>query len=386
MSQFLYVAVDKLGAKRKGALEANNLLEAKERIRSQGWTLLDISLKGFKGKRLSKEELLPFTLQMGELIAAGLPLYEALQSMKQERGSSKSLPIIETLLDEIKRGNSLSQALSKFPDTFDGRYRSLVASGEAVGSLDKVFARIRSLLEKELKMRQELVSALTYPMILTFFSLIVVSVLLLFVVPSVEDMFQGKEPKGLTAVVFGTSHLVRDYPFTILFSLSSVVSAAWIWRKNLKPYFFASPVVGTLLTRGALGRFCRTLGTLLEGGLPLTEALDLSKAVLNHPRLEEVIGKSREKILEGRRLSHEWRRSGFFPPLILQLVAMGEETGNLGGAFLKGADLLDTEVEKRSQQLLSMLQPVILILLGGVIGLVMVSILLPMSEMTQFQP
>jgi len=386
MSQFVYIAVDKLGAKRKGALEANTLQEAKERIRSQGWTLLEISLKGFKGNKLSTEELLPFTLQMGELLSAGLPLYEALQSMKQERTASKSLPIIETLIDEIKKGNSLSQALSKFPETFDARYRSLVASGEAVGALDKVFVRIRELLEKELKIKQELVSALTYPMILTVFSVIVVAVLLLFVVPSVEDMFEGRPPQGLTAFVFGTSHLLRDHPFVLISSFVGLGSGLWIWRKKLKPYLFAAPVVGTLLTRGALGRFCRTLGTLLGGGLPLTEALDLSVSVLNHPRLEEVISKSREKIFEGRRLSHEWRRSGFFPSLILQLVAMGEETGNLGGAFLKGADLLDREVEKRSQQLLSMLQPVILILLGGVIGLVMISILLPMSEMTQLQP
>jgi len=386
MSQFAYVAVDKLGTKRKGALEANTLLEAKERIRSQGWTLLEISLKGFRGKKLSRDELLPFTLQMGELLAAGLPLYEALQSMKQERGASKSLPIIETLLDEIKKGNALSQAMGKFPETFDARYRSLIASGEAVGSLDKVFFRIKTLIEKELKIKQELVSALTYPIILTFFSIIVVSVLLLFVVPSVEDMFQGRSPTGITAFVFGASHLVRDYPFALLFSFSAIAGAAFIWRKHLKPLLFSTPLVGTLLTRGALGRFCRALGTLLEGGLPLTEALDLSAAVLNHPKLEEVVNKSKGKILEGQRLSYEWRRSGLFPSLILQLVAMGEETGNLGGAFIKGADLLDTEVEKRSQQLLSMLQPVILILLGGVIGLVMISILLPMSEMTQFQP
>jgi general secretion pathway protein F/type IV pilus assembly protein PilC len=386
MSQFLYVAVDKAGAKRKGIIDSSGLAEAKERIRAQGLTLLQITPKGMKGMRLSKDDLLPFTLQLSELIGAGLPLFESLQTMRQEMGSPKTGPILETLTDEIKKGIPLSQALAKFPETFDARYRALVAAGEAVGALDKVFLRLKTLIEKELKMKRELVSALTYPMILTFFSFIVISVLLLFVVPSVEDMFEGRKMEGLSAIVFGASHILRDHTFTLFFTLFSAGGALWFWRKALQPFLFTLPVVGTLLTRGALGRFSRTLGTLLEGGLPLTEALELSSKVLNHPQLEEVVVRSKEKILEGRRLSYEWRRSKFFPPLVLQLVAMGEETGGLGGAFLKVADLLDTEVEKRSAQLLALVQPLILILLGGVIGLVMVSILLPMSEMAKFQP
>ena len=383
--QYVYVAVDKAGGKRKGVLEAADLPQAKERIRSQGLTLLEVSPKGFKGISLSKDDLLPFTLQLAELIGAGLPLYEALQTMRQEMGAPKSLPILEVLSDEIKKGNPLSQALARFPETFDARYRSLVAAGESVGALDQVFLRIKNLLEKELKMKRELVSALTYPMILTIFSIIVVAVLLLFVVPSVEEMFQGKEPKGLTAIVFGSSHLLRDHPILLLGGIFLMGFAGWFWRSSLRPFLYKLPLVGTLLTRGALGRFSRTIGTLLEGGLPLTEALSLSSAVLNHPPLEEVVLRSKEKILEGRRLSLEWKRSALFPPLVLQLVSMGEETGNLGGAFMKVADLLDGEVEKRSAQLLSLVQPLILILLGGVIGLVMVSILLPMSEMAQMQ-
>jgi general secretion pathway protein F/type IV pilus assembly protein PilC len=285
----------------------------------------------------------------------------------------------------------LSSALSKYPNSFDTLYVSLVAAGEAVGSLGPILSKISLLLEKQSKLKRELGNALIYPSVLAVFSLIVIGALLGFVVPSIEDMFQDKELNGFTKSILFLSHFINEkwwiYIPTLVFGgafaymkLKSQRGKEWLENKLMK-----TPLIKKIVVGAALARFCRTMGTLQEGGLQMVESLKLAEKVMQNRTLELVIRKAKARIVEGSQLTVELKRSSWIPPLMVRLLSIGEETGSVGSMFNKLADIYEGDLEKLLSRTVALAQPVILILMGGFIGLVMVATLLPLTQMASLR-
>lgn len=392
MPLYHYTAFDLQGKRHQGVVDAFKEREAKEQLRGQGLMVAKLDIKGGKkGLRLKPEALLSFTMQLKQLVEANVPLFEALLAIEQQLKGESYHVVIVGLCEEIRRGQTLSAALAKYPDSFDTLYVSLVAAGEAVGALGSILAKITLLLERQSKLKRELGNALIYPSILGLFSLIVIGALLGFVVPSIEDMFQDRELNGFTRCVLSLSHFINEkwwfyLPTLILgggfayFKLKSQRGKEWLEKKLMR-----TPLLKRIVVGAALARFCRTMGTLQEGGLTMVESLQLSKRVMQNRTLEQVVSKAEGRILEGSQLTVELKRSEWIPPLMVRLLSIGEETGATGSMFNKLADIYEGDLEKLLSRTVALAQPVILILMGGFIGLVMVATLLPLTQMASLR-
>lgn len=392
MPLYHYTAFDGQGRRHQGVVDAFKEREAKEQLRSQGLLVAKLDIKGNKKRlRLNGEALLSFTMQLKQLVEANVPLFEALLAIEQQLKGESYHVVIVGLCEEIRRGQTLSSALAKYPDSFDTLYVSLVAAGEAVGSLASILAKISHLLERRSKLKRELGNALIYPSILALFSLVVIGVLLGFVVPSIEDMFQDRELNGFTNAILFLSHFITDkwwiyLPTLILggsfafMKLKSQQGKEWLEKRLMK-----TPLIKKIVVGAALARFCRTMGTLQEGGLQMAESLKLAKLVLQNRTLELVIKKAENRILEGSQLTVELKRSEWIPPLMVRLLSIGEETGAMGSMFNKLAEIYEGDLEKLLSRTVALAQPVILILMGGFIGLVMIATLLPLTQMASLR-
>ncbi|MCB1213112.1 MAG: type II secretion system F family protein [Chlamydiia bacterium] len=388
MPLFYFRAVDADGKRTAGHLEVRNAEEAKQRLRARGFTPIELkeqSAKRSKG-HLKDDRLVDFTLQLAQLLRAGVPLYESLHALEEQYHTEKFHQVIQGLCHSIKEGLSLSKAMESYPDSFDNLYRSMIAAGEAVGAQGVVLEKLADLLKKRLKLKGQLKAALIYPAVLASFSLIVIGIMVGFVVPSIENIFQGRQLNGFTEAVLGFSHFMRSYWWALLLAIAGGFFAAtsflrspsgreWRQRTALK-----LPVIRHLSTCVVLARFCRTQATLQEGGLTLVDALDISKATMGNVVFARLIDEAKEKIIAGSSLGRELSRSPLIPHFVSRMLLVGEEAGTIVPMLGRVADMYEEEVEKALNTVVALAQPVILIFMGGVIGIIMLAILLPMTD------
>lgn len=392
MPLFRYRAIRRDKKKISGHVEAATSQEAKRQLRDQGLMLVSIELgaNSQKGVRLKSEALGTFTLQLSQLLEAGMPLYDALRALEEQGKGEASHPILLGLCEKVRGGISLSEAMGSYPDSFDGLYRTLVGAGEAAGDLSGVLERLRLFLHKQEALKGQLITALIYPAVLGGFSLLMVAMLLGFVVPSLETMFEDREVNGLTQAVLAVSRfLSQGWPYLLPLFVGLAFVVRWGWRQSAFQHWLQEvtlhvPVLRSLVIRVPLARFCRTMGTLLDGGLPLVEALHLAKGALHHHSLEKVMAEGEEKIAQGSSLSVELAKESLIPPLMAKMVAIGEETGGLAKMFHRIAEMYEQDVEKYLSRLTALAQPVILIVMGGVVGVVLLAVLLPLLDVSGF--
>ncbi len=388
MPLFSYTAYDPNGKKSSGLVEAGNLAEAKTKLREQKLMVSELStqVKISRKENLDPATLTAITYQLAELVKAGIPLYQSLVTIEEQYKQEPFHRILLSLVDQVKSGNSLSDAMSAFPESFDTLYVSMVRAGENSGALGLVLTRLVHFLQKQEKLKKEIVTAMIYPAILALFSLIVVGLLLGFVVPSIEGIFAGRELNSFTQFVITTSEIFRGYWWiwgpALLFS---ALGLTWflqspLRRAKLIPFWMKIPPLRKTLVQAALARFTRTFSTLLQGGAPLVDALQLSASVTKNPEIEALIQDAAEKIIEGSSLSKELKKSPLLPPIVSRMISVGEETGSLPQILGSIADMYEEEVEKTLSRLTALAQPVILIVMGGVIGLIMTAILVPISS------
>lgn len=392
MPLYQYQALDHQGSKQKGLVEAGNEREAKDKLRSQSLMVSSLSMKSGASRKenLKGDVLVTFTLQLSQLVSAGVPLYESLVSIEEQYRQEPYHRTLLSLCDQIKAGSKLSETMAAFPQSFDKLYCAMIAAGEAVGALDAVLEKLTHLLGKQMKLKKEITTAMIYPGILASFSLVVIGVLLGFVVPSIEGIFAGRELNGFTQFVLSLSHIFRNYwwvyfPLFIgalifsIFKLQLPSGKIWLQRTSLK-----IPLLKKLVVQASLARFCRTMGTLQLGGLTMIESLRIAREVMKNITLEEEIKKAENKIIEGSSLSFQLSRSTYIPPMVSRMLAIGEDSGNTVTMMNKIAEMYEDELEKTLGRTMALAQPVILIVMGGVIGLVMVAILLPLTDIASF--
>lgn len=399
MALFHYRYIDIKGKKKSGKIEAENIVEAKDKLRMQKVVVLTIKIDDGLSKnfllrkpknQIVGDKLITFTTQLSQLLIAGLPLYESLLSLEEQYRQESFHSLLLNLCDNIKKGMALSLAMGKYPESFDTLYCAMVAAGESVGALDTTLEKLAHLLTRRQRLKKQLITALLYPAILFCFSVIVCLLLLIFVIPSLDALFEDRVVNTFTQIIIGVSRfLIHQWPIyipligiacgAIFYFFSSLKAKRWLQRQLLRV-----PLIKTLIVQIAMARFSRTMGTLLQGGVAIIKALQISRKVMHNPHLEEIVEQAERRIIEGSLLSKELKLHPIIPTLVPRMLAIGEEGGNAPLMFGKIADLYEEEVEKMLTRLTSLAQPVILVVMGGIVGLIMLAVLLPLTDVNAF--
>lgn len=390
---FCYSAFSNEGKKIRGRIEAISLTEAKERLRAQGILVLQIESSKKKlftqhKKRLKKEHLVNFTSQTAELLLSRIPLYESIVSLEELWQGEALQEVLQSLSSDIQRGVNLTGAMKKFPRFFPPLYLAMIEAGETIGALEKTLQRLSQLLIKQHSMQKKIITTLIYPTLLLAFSCFVIILLLTFVIPSMEAILSEGSLNGFTRGILGLSHFVTEqWPIYLPLFGALLGSIGLFYRKNKQKsldLLFRFPLIKKMLIEVNLARFSRTLASLVEGGVPLRDALVLTRGVVTLPSLKEVIENSEKRIVEGSSLSCELKKSPLIPPLLHRMIAIGEEGGNMVAMLYRIADFYDEEIEKKSARILALAGPVILLIMGALIGIIMMSILLPLTDTSMF--
>lgn len=392
MTLYQYQALDSKGKKRTGFIEANDENEVKGKLREQGLMVSSLTTKASVSNKqnLSRDVLQTFTVQLSQLVNANVPLFQSLAAIEEQCRGESYHRVILSICDQIKSGRSLSDALAAYPNSFDHLYCSMIKAGESAGALDIVLDKLSQLLSKQNKLRKQLITAMIYPGVLAGFSLLIIGLLMGFVLPSIEGIFAGRQLNGFTSAVMATGQFLRNYwwvYFPILFiaviglivRIRSPNGKLWLQRTLIK-----LPIVKTVVIQAAVARFCRTMGTLQLGGLTMIDSLRLSREVIGNVVLEKEIENAENKIIEGSSLSHELMQSKWIPKMVARMLSVGEESGSSVQMLNKVADVYEDEIERSLDRLMALAQPVILIFMGSVIGMVMMAILLPLTDVSSF--
>jgi type IV pilus assembly protein PilC len=348
----------------------------------------ELSLPGFGGK-VSEKDLVLFTRQFSTMIDAGLPLVQCLDILgKQAENKTFSKAIVE-IKKEVEGGTTFADALRKYPKIFDDLYVNLVQAGEIGGVLDATFARLAGYIEKARALKGKVKSAMVYPAAIVFVAVSVVVFLMIFVIPVFAQMFQdfGGTLPWPTQLVIGLSNFMKNYiPFAIPVLIAAVFAFKQYYRtgsgkRAVHRYMLRVPVLGPLLQKAAIARFARTLSTLLASGVPIIDSLDITARTAGNKVLEDAVLASIGSIKEGQTLATPLAKHAVFPPMVVQMVEIGDVTGELDTMLRKLADFYEEEVDRAVEALTAMLEPMLMVFLGTVLGFIIVAMYLPIFKM-----
>lgn len=392
MPLYQYKAVSEKGKKVSGSIDADSLLDAKQKLVRRQVAVLKVDLLSEKQLRtvLSTKELLSLTSEIARLLQAGLPLYEALSALEEKYRGQKPHKILLDLCDKVRSGQSFSQVLGKHRESFDLLFISMVANAEKTGRLSAALDEITLLLSRQMQVKKQLVSALLYPSLLASFCFVILSSLLFFVIPSLRELFDGRDLHPFTRIVFACSSFACNAKGVLfgclLLFLGSGIYLVFSERGKRKFISFAGklPFVKQLLAKIAFVRFCRATATLLEGGLSAMTAFAQARSVMRHPVLEAVIAKAEERISEGEPLHVPFQNHPLIPPLVPRMIAIAQQGGKLSFMMSQIAQIYEDELETYLTRFASLAQPVLLLVLGGLVGFVLLSVLLPLTDVSSF--
>lgn len=394
MATFAYRIKDKTGAVVSGTLEGDSRQIVLDKLAQMGFVLdlsekkeLFGSLKGIQlsQKRVKSKDMTIFSRQLATMINSGLPLIEALSILVDQTENSTLSSTTSKVRASIESGASLSAALGEHPKIFPSIYINVVRAGEASGMLDDVLIYLADGMEKDQAIKRKVKSAMTYPVVVFCFAMLVLTAMLIFIVPIFANMITkmgGKLPL-ITAIVIGASNIVRAYWWAIILGLVGLIFAwtrikatktgrLWIDRVKLR-----LPIFGNIFRKLALSRFTRTFGMLITAGVPLLQSLDIVAKAVGNVIYENAILETRASVKEGESIAKPLGEAGMFPPMVTQMIAVGESTGALSTMLKKISDFYDSEIDAIVSSLTALLEPVMIIFLGGVIGFIVISMYLP---------
>ncbi len=343
-------------------------------------------------RRVSTTDVAEMTRQLATLIRAGIPLIEAIHALTEQLGKQEMVRILKSIGERLKEGTSLSKAMEVHPKAFPPLYVNMVAAGEASGTLETVLERLADFMEKQARLTGKVGAALMYPMLMAIIGTLLMTVMMVGVVPKVTAIFQSLDHPlpWYTQLLIFTSGVLAGYWWLIagLVALSVFLFRRWVKKPEGRLKFdtirLKMPIFGKLFQMLAVSRFARTLSTLLASGVPLLRAMDIVKNVLDNARLEKVVEDATASIREGQNIADPLRASGYFPPLVTHMIAVGEKSGQLEQMLGSVAESYDSQVEVRVQGLTSLLEPLIIVFMGGAVGFVAFAILMPLMQMSDF--
>ena len=399
MPTYNWVGKTRDGLSKKGVIVAEGVEAAMATLRAQAITPTTVKPKPkdlseifpFLQKGVSIRDLVIFTRQFATMIDAGLPLVQCLDILGTQQENPTFKKVIMQIKGDVESGSTFSDALGKHPKVFDRLYVNLVAAGEVGGILDTILSRLAAYLEKADKLRRKVKGALTYPAAVTVIAIVVVVVMLTKVIPVFEKMFKdfGGTLPAPTQMVIGVSHWLQAYILYLIIAVGLAGYGLKRWygtekgRAIMDALFLKSPIFGSLLQKVAVARFSRTLSTMLSSGVPILDALEIVARTAGNVVVEKEILMTKASIAEGKTIAEPLTGSKVFPGMVVQMISVGEQTGAMDAMLSKIADFYDDEVDTAVDALTSLLEPLLMVGLGGTIGCLLVAMYLPIFKIAE---
>jgi type IV pilus assembly protein PilC len=396
MPDFKYEAKKRSGDVVKGMISAENANAAKAKLKERGFTPVTVK-RQFKeikinlGGRVTAKDLKAFTRQFATMIDAGLPLVQCLEILGSQAENKWFGSKLLEIKGHVEGGSTFSDALAKYPKIFDELFVSLIAAGELGGILDTIMKRLAEYIEKKERLQRQVKGAMVYPSVILVITILVIVVLLKWVIPTFEKMFADFGASGQlpypTQVVIGMSRGFGEYFLHIVAGVAAIVFAYTSFYRSktgkhfMHRLFLLLPIVGTVVKKIAVARFTRTLGTLLSSGVPILESLNTVAKASGNVVIHNAIMFARDRISEGRNMSEPLQDARIFPGMVIQMIAVGEQTGALDTMCVKIADFYDEEVDVAIAALTSMLEPLMMVVIGGVVGGMVIAMYLPIFSL-----
>jgi len=417
MPLFAYSAVDAQGKTHQGTIEANTPDEAAAAIKKKGQFPTNISEtaaaaggggksagKGFSFKfslggggggtgKVPAKVLTVFTRQLSTLISAGLPLLRSLRTLGKQEKNPNLKKIMLSLAESVEGGTTFSEALAQHPKAFNKLYVNMVKAGELGGVLEVVLTRLAEFAEKSQRIRGKVTSAMVYPIVVLTIAVGIVTFLMLFIVPKFEaifkDMLGGRPLPFITQIIMDLSRFIQgNFPLiagaitAIVFALKFAMRVPGV-ESAIDSYKLKIPLFGDMLTKTSVARFSRTLGTLVSSGVPILQALQITRDTAGNLRVSNAVENIHDNVKEGESMVTPMEASGIFPPMVVSMVQVGEETGQLPDMLTKVADVFEEEVDNAVAGLTSLLEPVMIVMLALVVGTIVVALFLPLITIIQ---
>jgi type IV pilus assembly protein PilC len=400
MAVYTWEGKTRQGAIKKGVMEASNEAAVMAQLRAQMIVPVSVKPKGqgvginlnFLKRGIKTRELVIFTRQFATMIDAGLPLVQCLEILADQQPNPTFKEVLKTVKADVEQGGTFADSLRKHPKPFDELYVNLVAAGEVGGILDTILNRLSIYLEKADALKRKVKGAMVYPITILVVAFGVMTLLLVKVIPVFEKMFKdfGGQLPGPTQAVLNLSHFMQDWIVWILLAIAGVVTAfvqtrrrVPSFRYNTDAIFLKIPVFGPLLKKVAVARFSRTLGTMISSGVPILDALDICARTAGNKVIEAALYKTKAAISEGKTIAEPLSAARVFPGMVVQMVAVGEQTGAMDAMLSKIADFYDDEVDAGVAALTAMMEPAMMVFLGGSIGSILIAMYLPIFKIAE---
>ena len=397
MPIYVWAGKTKKGRSLKGELEAADERIARIQLKKRTIEVTKLKQKpkdlfeniSFMQPKVTNKDLVIFTRQFSTMIDAGLPLVQGLNILGEQTENKTFRNMLKQITKDVEGGSTLADALSKHPKVFDSLFVNLVAAGEVGGILDTILQRLAAYIEKAEKLKSQIKGAMTYPIVVVGIAILVIAVIMIFVIPVFQDMFSsfGKALPAPTQVVVAMSNFSKA---NIHYIIGGLIVFIWAFRRyrrtvsgkrNIDSLLLKLPIFGELIKKVAVARFTRTLGTMVSSGVPILDALEITAKTAGNVIVEEVIFDARSSIAEGQTIAEPLSETDIFPGMVTQMISVGESTGALDAMLEKIADFYDDEVDATVSAMTSMLEPLLMLFLGGAIGGLVVAMYLPIFQM-----
>lgn len=401
MPKFNWEARSKSGSVQKGVMEAANQALVEAQLKRYGFTGItvkgegrglnrEIKIPGLSGaKKVDTKDLVVFTRQFATMIDSGLPLVQCLEILASQQENSTFKQVLYKVKEDVESGSTFADALGKHPKVFDQLYVNLVAAGEVGGILDTILNRLAAYIEKAMKLKKQVKGAMVYPATIMSIAVIVVGVILTFVIPTFAKMFAdfGGELPAPTKFVIELSSFFKTYIIVIIVGIFALVAgfkkyyATPKGKKVVDSLALKAPIFGPLIRKVSVAKFTRTLGTMISSGVPIMDGLDIVARTAGNKIVEEAIYRTRQAISEGKTMAEPLAESGVFPPMVVQMISVGEATGAMDAMLTKIADFYDDEVDDAVSALTSMMEPMLMVFLGTTVGGLVIAMYLPIFKL-----
>ncbi len=398
MATFVYDALDPMGRSVRDRIDAESESQVISRLHSQGLHVLKVAEQRQTGLKAESRPangkakltaLVVFSRQFATMVDAGLSVMKAIDILASQ---TKDVPLrhaLEQVKRDVQEGGSLADSLAKHPGCFSRLYVNMIRAAELGGILDTILDRLAGFLEKEQEIRQKVKASLTYPVIVLGFAVAMLNAMFFFVLPTFKSIFDemGVPMPPMTAVLFGISDIMRSFWYIFL---GVPIAAVFAFRRYQRTPQGARtvdwikikvPIFGDLILKLAIARFARTFGTLLASGVPIMRTMEIIGETAGNVLVSDAVQKTRADIRDGKRLSRPLQASGLFPPMVTHMIDVGEETGRLSEMLVKVADFYESEVDATVKGLTSLIEPILIVFLGVVVGFIVVAIMAPMFSM-----
>ena len=396
MARFSWEGRARTGAQQKGVMEAASRGVVEAQLKKSGFSAITIKeMKGFSfkipglgEKKVNTREVVIFTRQFATMIDSGLPLVQCLEILSSQQDNSSFKAVLLRVKESVESGSTFADALGKHPKVFDQLYVNLVSAGEVGGILDTILNRLAAYIEKSMKLKKQIKGAMVYPATVMSIAAVVVGVILIFVIPTFAKMFEefGGELPGPTKIVIALSNFIVKYLVVIIGLLFAGIAvfkkyyATKNGRYQVDRLALKAPVMGPLIRKVSVAKFTRTLGTMISSGVPIMDGLEIVAKTAGNKIVEDAIYGVRQAISEGRTIAEPLAACGVFPPMVVQMIAVGEATGAMDTMLNKIADFYDDEVDAAVGAMTAMLEPILMLFLGTTVGGLVVAMYLPIFK------